>query len=104
MFRSSRLLLSSWRRLGERLQLEVLLEPGDAHLPADAGLLVPAERNVGAVVQAAVDRHRARPDAPSNGVYSVTIAPAHRARQPIDRVVGDAHGIIIVSVRNGDKY
>src|SRR3954451_6941149 len=30
------------RRLRDRLGLQVLLEPGDAHLPADAGLLVAA--------------------------------------------------------------
>src|SRR5688572_28157278 len=34
---------------GEGLDLEVLLEPGDAHLAADARLLVAAERRIGGV-------------------------------------------------------
>ena len=58
---SKGLLTSNDRR--ERLALQELLEPGGAHLPADAGLLVAAERAVGAEVHAAVDREGAGPDA-----------------------------------------
>src|ERR1700684_3460788 len=42
-------------RCGNNFGLEVLLEARQAHLPADAGLLVTAERRVGGVPDATVD-------------------------------------------------
>ncbi len=83
------------------LRLEVLLEPCDAHLATDARLLVAAERAVGAEVVAAVDREGAGPDAAGHRERAV-LAAEHRARQAVDRVVGDPHGVVVVVV--GDDH
>jgi hypothetical protein len=50
--------LGSVGRQTDRLELEVLLEPGDAVLAADAALLVPAKRRIGAEPLTAVHRDR----------------------------------------------
>src|SRR6476620_8767677 len=87
----------------ERLALDELLQAGLAHLASDPRLLVAAERCVGAEVVAAVDGERAGPDAPCHGQRAV-LAAEDRARQTVDRVVGDAHRIVVVLIGDDGQH
>ena len=91
-------------RLAVRLDLEVLLEPGAAVLAADSALLVAAERDLGARVDAAVDDHRAGADLAGDGLRTLAVARVHRARQPVDAVVGHAHRVVVVLVRQRHEH
>ena len=77
--------------------------PAAAHLPADAGLLVAAERAVGAEVVAAVDGERSGPDAPGHRQRPV-LAAEHGTGEPVDRVVGDAHRVVVVLVGDDGQH
>src|ERR1019366_5011226 len=88
----------------QRLGLEELLEPGGAHLPPDARLLVPAERHVGAEPGAAVDADGAAPDPPRDGESAVLVAAVDGAGQAVDRVVGDPHGVVVAVVRDDHQH
>src|SRR6202035_4537654 len=81
----------------ERLLFQELLQPCRSHLPPDAALLVSAERCVGAEVVAAVDAEGAGPD-PAGHRERPVLAAEHGAGQPIDRIVGDPHRIVVVVV------
>ena len=63
----------SGQGFGERLELEVLEQAGQAHLASDAGLLVATERAVGAVPEAAVHAHRPGADAAGDAQGTVTV-------------------------------
>src|SRR5699024_425312 len=76
-------------RGGHGLDLEVLLEALAAHLAADAGLLVAAERDVGAVPLAAVDAERAGADPCDDLLDALGIGAPHGAGQAVGGVVGD---------------
>src|SRR5262245_53070258 len=86
----------------EGLGLQELFESGAAHLPADAGLLVAAERAVWAEVVAAVDREGSGPDATGHRQRAVLTAE-HGTGQPVDRVVGDAHRVVVVVIGDDDQ-
>src|SRR3954452_10619852 len=79
----------------DQLGLEVLLEALDAHLPADAGLLVPAERSVRAEPDTAVDGEGAGADPVRHGTRSLERAAVHRAGQPVRRLVGDPDRVVV---------
>src|ERR1700757_47838 len=87
----------------ERLGFQELLQPGHSHLPADAALLVPAERGVGAEVIAAVDAEGAGPD-PAGHPERAVLAAEHGTGQPVDRVVGDPHRVVVIVVSDDDKH
>src|SRR3954468_18116876 len=74
-----------------------------AHLAADAGLLVAAERRVRCVPEAAVDAHRAGADAPRDRQRAVVIGTDDRAGQAVDGVVGDADRVVVTVVRQDDE-
>jgi len=88
----------------QRLGLEELLEPRLAHLPADAGLLEPAEGHVGTEPGAAVDADGAGPDPARDREGTVAVAAEHRARQAVDRVVGDPHRVVVAVVRDDHQH
>src|SRR6476619_3917731 len=58
---------------GNGFGFEIFLETGEPHLPADAGLLVSAERHVGGVPDAAVYVHRAdaHPRRDTRGTFGI---------------------------------
>ena len=85
------------------LRLQELLEAGPAHLPADARLLVAAERAVRAEVVAAVDRERPGADAPGHGQCPV-LAAEDGARQSVDGVVGDPDRVVVVLVGDHGEH
>src|SRR5918998_1039266 len=86
------------RRIGDELGFEILLEAGDAHLAADAGLLVAAERCVRRVPDAAVDPERAGADTGHDAFDPPGVAAPDRTREPVGRVVGDPHRILVAVV------
>src|SRR5690606_6749717 len=77
------------------LDLRVLIEPGQAHLQADTGLLVPAERGIGRIPDAAVDVDRADPQPRRDARRPVRIGREPRAAQPVRRVVGNAYRVVV---------
>src|SRR6195952_2989720 len=89
---------------GNGLGLEVLLEAGDSHLPADAGLLVTAEGHVRRVPDPAVDVARADPHAGGHGRGAFLVGGEHRARQAERRVVGDSHRVVVTVVRDDRQH
>ena len=90
-------------RSGEGLGLEVLLEALDAVLAADAAGLVAAERHVGAVADAAVDRRSCRCGCAGPRRWPApSDAGGHAAGQAVLDVVGDAHRVVVVVV--GDDH
>src|ERR1700709_226846 len=78
------------------LGLEVLLEARTAELAADARLLVAAPLGLrdGGVVS--VDPDRAPPDRSGHRLALAGVVGPHRAGQPVDGVVGDAYGVVLV--------
>src|SRR5690606_4709379 len=86
----------SARRPGQGLQLEVLLEARDAHLAADARLLVAAEGRVGRVPHPAVDADGPGADAAGHRRRPLDVGPVDGPRQAEDRVVGDLDGVVVV--------
>src|SRR5690606_8648010 len=92
------------RALRDRLGLQVLLEPGHAHLAADAGLLVAPERDVRPVPDATVHADGPGAQPPRDGPRPLGVAAVHRARQPVRRVVGDADRVVVAVVRHDHQY
>src|SRR5947209_10019981 len=82
-------------RLGDELGFQVFLETGQTHLAADSGLLVAAERRVDRVPDAAVDPDRAGPDPAGHRPGPGQVAAVHGAGQPVRRVVGDPHRVVV---------
>src|SRR5690606_22151857 len=95
-----------WRSCGDlrdRLGLQVLLEARHAHLAADAGLLVAAERDGRAVPAAAVRADR--PGARARGHRAGAVGAAvHRARQPVRGVVVNADRVVVAVVRHDHEH
>src|SRR5574338_836527 len=90
--------------LGDGLGLEVLLEAGPPHLPADSGRLVAAEGHVAAVPDAAVDAHGAGAHPPGHGPGPLGIARVDGAGEAVGRVVGDADGVVVAVVGDGHEH
>src|SRR5271163_5012354 len=90
------------RRPRQRLDLKVLLEPGDAVLAADAAVLVAAEGQVRPVGGATVDAQATGADAPGHGQRLLDRSREHAARQPVLGVVGDADRVVLVFERDDD--
>src|SRR5437870_610218 len=78
-------------RNADRLGLEVLLEALYAVLASEAALLVAAERRVGGEPLPAVHRQSTGTDAPCDRHRALERRAVDGARQPVARVVGDAH-------------
>src|SRR5690349_13947789 len=91
-------------RLGHGLGLEVLLEPGNAHLAAEARLLVPAERGVRAEPDAPVHRHGPGADPLGHGLRPLEVPGVDRPGEPVVGVVGDADGVVVTVVRDDDEH
>src|SRR5262245_41213460 len=91
-------------RAGHGLDLEVLLEALHARLPPDAALAVTAERHVGAVPHASVERDRAGADAARDLERAVVGRAEHRARQPVLAVVGDRDRVVDVVVGEDHEH
>src|SRR5712691_7414250 len=91
------LLLRAYRET-ERLRLEVLLESLDAVLAPGAALPVTTERRVGPEPQPAVHRHRAGADPARDSLGALERRARDRPRQPVHRVVRDAHGVVVAVV------
>src|SRR5664279_2630044 len=70
-------------RLGDRLDLEVLLETGHTRLTPDARLFIAAEGHVRAEPQAPVDPNGPRPDPVGHADGAVAIRRPHRPREPV---------------------
>ena len=78
------------------LGLAVLLEPGLAELAADAGLLVAAPLRLGDVGVVVVDPDGAHAQPAATRWPAAGVLGPHRAGQAVDRVVGDADGVVLV--------
>src|SRR5438270_3911148 len=85
-------------RPANRLRLGEHFEALDAALPPHARLLVAAERGVGAVPDATIQRQRARPDAVGDPLGPLHVARGDRPRKAVDAVVGDRNGVVLVVV------
>src|SRR5581483_12081772 len=94
---------SSGAPAGHGLDLEVLLEPEPAPLAAVARLLVAAERR-GPLVGSAVEVDIAGADAARDPPRALDVTRGHVARQAIGRVVGDAHGLLLVLVADDGQH
>src|SRR5438270_2328745 len=81
---------------GDGLGLGVLLEAFHPVLAAYAAGLVPAERRVGAVPDASVDRSRAGPDAPGHGQSPGLGGGRDAEAETVLTVVGQADGVVVV--------
>src|SRR5262245_9123284 len=86
------------------LALEELLEAGDAHLPADAGLLVPTERRVRSEPVATVDTHGAGPDPLRDRDRPVVVGAEDGAGQAEDRVVRDPDRVVVILVADDREH
>src|SRR5262249_14644885 len=80
------------------LGLEVLLEALLAVLAADAALAVAAEGRVDVEPHAAVHRHRPGADAARDAERALLRRAVHGAGEAVDRVVRDAHRVVVVLV------
>ena len=94
---------SSAHHRREGLALQEFLESRLAHLAADAGLLEAPERRVRAEVIAAVDREGPGSD-PARHPQRPVLAAEDRTGQPVDRVVGDAHRVVVVLIGNDGEH
>ena len=84
------------RGQGDGLGLEVLLEALDAVLSPHAALAVPAEGDVGSVPEPPVHHEGAGPHAPGDVHGTLLRRARDGARQSVDGVVGNAHGVVVV--------
>src|SRR5262245_50638227 len=82
----------------DHLGLEVLLEALLAVLTPEPALAVAAEGRVDVEPHAAVHRQRAGADAARDRERALLGGAVHGAREAVDRVVRDAHGVVIVLV------
>src|SRR5699024_1562662 len=87
---------------GHGLDLEVLLEALAAHLAADAGLLVAAARDVGAVPLAAVDAERAGADPCDDPLDALGIGAPSCAGKALGGVVGERDRVSVTG--GGDHH
>src|SRR5437764_1608349 len=90
-------------RPGDRLRLQILLEPSDAVLAADAAVLVAPERHVRAHGHTAVDGDEAGPDAAGDGEGALERPRRDHAGEPVLALVGDANGVVVVLERDDDE-
>src|SRR5690606_41058189 len=81
----------------DRLHPEELLEPGRAHLPADAGAFVPPGRRE-RVVAAAVDVDRAGPHAPRERQRPLLVGRPDRPGQAVPRAAHALQGLLLDGV------
>src|SRR5260221_1374025 len=84
-------------------RLEELFEPLHATLAALTTLAVAAERPARMNEHAEVDRDRSCADATRERERAVFVLRPDAARQPVDRVVGDLHGLLVVVVGDHRK-
>src|SRR4029078_8311868 len=89
---------------GNGFGFQVLLEARESHFPADAGLLVSAERHVGRVPDTPVDVDRADTHPRRDVSGTVGIARETRARQSVRRIVGDSHSVVVAVVRDHRQH
>src|SRR3954447_24119117 len=82
-----------------RLDFGVLAESLDAELAPDSRLLAPAEGQR-EVEHVPVHAERAGPDPRRDIERAVEIGREHRPGQPVARVVGDAHRVVVAVVRD----
>jgi hypothetical protein len=78
--------------------LDVLLEPDRAELAADAAGLVAAERR-GEVARIAVDLQAPRANPARQLLAPLAVGRPDAAAEPVDGVVGDPYGVVLVLVR-----
>src|SRR5437764_6917308 len=90
-------------RPGDRLRLQILLEPRNPVLAADAAVLVAAERHVGTDGHPAVDGDEAGPDAAGDGERALERSRRDHAGEPVLALVGDADGIVVVLEGDDDE-
>ena len=93
--------MSPWsrgRQRGNRFGLEVFLEAGEPHLPADAGLLVSPEGHVRRVPDPAVDVDGADPHPRGDTGGALLVRREDRPGQPVRGIVGDPHRVVITVV------
>src|SRR3954452_72414 len=88
----------------EGLDLGVLLEALDAVLAPDATGLVPAERGVGAVGDAAVDAHGSGAQLSTDGQRPLLRARGHVAAETVLVVVGQAHRFVVAVEGDHDEH
>src|SRR5690606_26951631 len=79
-----------------RLDLRVLVIGVQGLVASDAGLLVAAERHRDVAAIRVVDVDRTRPELARDAMGAVEIVGPERSLKPVDRVVGDAHGLFLV--------
>src|SRR3546814_15544010 len=89
---------------GDRLGLEVFLETGHTHLPAEAGLLVATERRVGAEPLAAVDADGSRTDPPCHRPGPRRVLGVDRAGEAVRRVVGYPDRVVVPVMGNHAEH
>src|SRR5581483_7341773 len=87
----------------QRLVLEILLEPGTAQLAPAARLLVAAERRLH-VEGAAVDVDLPGAQPPRDALGALLVLRPHAAGEAVDRVVRDAHGVVLVPVGDDREH
>src|SRR6202035_2344410 len=87
-------------RVVDRLDLGVGVERVRAELATVAGLLEPAERSAHAHGRVRVDRQDSRLHATRHAQRASAVARPDRARQPVDRVVGQANRLVLVVERD----
>ena len=81
------------------LGLLVVVEHHLVVLPADAGLLVAAERRVRGIDVVAVDPHPAGLDVAAGPVGGVAVAAPHPGAQAVEGVVGDRDRVVVIGER-----
>ena len=87
------------------LGLEVLLEAGHAHLPADAGLLVAAERRVGAEPDAAVDARWCRCGSGAATAWARSRSPeSTEPERPYGESLAMPDRVVVAVVRDHDEH
>src|SRR5215208_3335840 len=94
--------LTCWVRDG--LDLGVLVELGDTVLASDTAGLVSTERRIGAVARCTVDAQEARTKPLGHGQRMIDRTRHHIARKAVTAIVGDAHRVVLILVRNDDKH
>ena len=81
---------------GDRLHLEIFLDPLDAPGAADAALLIAAKRQIAADRHTAIHRECAGADAVGNLQATLETARGNAAGQAVDAVIADADCILII--------
>src|SRR5690242_19255922 len=83
------------RVLPHVLDFLVLGEPGRTELAPDPRVFEPAPLGLWNVWMVVVDPHGPVPEAPGDPLGLAGVLRPHRAGQPVDRVVGDAHRLVL---------